>query len=98
MKIGDKLYQLIYWQGWDNRFQVYTRTITKIYPKSVKVWGCDERIKKSEIGSNFFLTKKAMYKYYIKGYYEHIKPTLKAITLLKNRLKHLEDKEEDNVD
>lgn len=87
MKVGDKLYHLIYWEGYDSRFQVYTQTITKINSKTIEVWACKWKVKKSEIGWKFFTSKKSMYKYYLDKFKESIKPTFHAIRLLENRLK-----------
>jgi len=88
MKIGDKLYHLIYWEGFDSRFQVYTHTITKINSKTIEIWACEWKVKKSELGWKYFTSKKQMYKYYLDKFRQEIKPTLHAIKLLENRLKN----------
>lgn len=58
MKKGQKLYQVVYWNG---RFRqtrkMEYRTIWKIHLKTVKLYAYDGLLKKSKIGDEWFLTK-----------------------------------------
>jgi len=87
MKVRDKLYQLVCWEDYRCRFQVYTHTITKINSRTIEVWGCKWKVSKLDIGTKYFTSKKAMYRYYLNQYREFIKPTIKAIKYFERKLK-----------
>lgn len=64
IKIGTKLYKLIYWHGGlrpETKRELQVHTVSKINPKTYGLKGKLWRIAKAEIGIEYFLSKQEAY-------------------------------------
>lgn len=98
LKPGDKLWQLRYWEGhpWKNNGrcerQLAHVKIKKVNPKSLTLVYWEWKIKKDEIGFEWFLTKKEAYEHALECHKESLEAPLERVNDLQKEIKYLERK------